>query len=515
MKNLLKFFNRSGKIALSALQAGGIAAVVGVAGIAAWQYLGSNEDDNAFNPFQQDTGEVVYVAGANSGGYQSGAYYGNGSAEQNSSFNVSAKALNRLDRQAQAEQAAREMAEDSASIQASSASSDPLAAYETGATEGLGMGSNAANDNNSTTGSNPLAAMSGMMGGNIQDVIAKAQQAQAAAQGGAAGGEAAGAGAPTLASAQANWNSKFGGGSGGSNGFNSSFAVQNSGKNRGKSGGASTEDMARQMADMQAQAKGMLDGSRIRGKSSFGNTDNLGDYRNGSIGRGGRSTKGDIELEQIRKQSADVAANKNRAANEAARPFLASTQQSGGVMVTKDNFEANSSQSSADFNSSFSNNMGNLQDFETDITDYNDQRTEDYMSLLMTWIGVTAGVLGAIWAIHKLVKLAEKLKDIPAYGAVAAAVVMVVALLLAVFAILAAVSLIVGAANYASNYGGGTFSTMAGITGIGLIVGVVASFFLDVFKELKEVISSFKEWLASGKSTSFGEVIKGIWAAIK
>ncbi len=508
MKNLLKFFNRSGKMALSALQAGGIAAVVGVAGLAAWQYIGgSGEDNTAYNPFQQDAGEVVYVAGANSGSYERGSYYGNGAAEQNSSFNVSAKALNRLDRQAQAEQAAREMAEESSSIQASSsASSDPLAAYETGGTEGLGMGANAVNDNGLASGSNnPMAAMAGSMG-NIQGMIANAQQqAQAAAQGKAPGGEAAAAGAPALASAQADWGSKFGsGGSGGSGSSSSTFSIQDSGKNKNKGNGAAAGDVTQQIANMQAQAQSMLDGARIRGKSSFGDTENLGNNRNATIGKGGRSTKGDVELEQIRKHSADIAANKNRAANEGMRPFLASTQLSGGVMVTKDNFQANSSQgTSTDFNTSFGNTLGAIQTFGTETLDFNTKKLVDYTKLFNLWIGVAIGTVIAMILISAAMKGA-------AAGGPYAWVFYLIAAAVAFVALAACVNLCIRAGKYASEYGGSAWSTWAGISGIVFALGIGASFFLDIYGWMKDGIAAIKGWMSGAKDalSSFGQALK-------
>lgn len=69
--NIFKWLTgRAGKMALSAAQAVGLSAVVGVAGIAAWQYLDSPADNTAFNPAAQyDPGEVVYVAGASGGAY--------------------------------------------------------------------------------------------------------------------------------------------------------------------------------------------------------------------------------------------------------------------------------------------------------------------------------------------------------------------------------------------------------------------------------------------------------------
>ena len=78
--NIFKWITgRAGKVALSAMQAVGLTAVVGVAGIAAWQYLDSPaETNNTFTPAAYDSGEVVYVAGANTGAYAGGSYAGGG-----------------------------------------------------------------------------------------------------------------------------------------------------------------------------------------------------------------------------------------------------------------------------------------------------------------------------------------------------------------------------------------------------------------------------------------------------
>ena len=68
--NIFKWLGKSGKIALSTAQAVGLSAVIGVAGIAAWQYLDAPSDNTAFNlGGQYNPGEVVYVAGANGGSY--------------------------------------------------------------------------------------------------------------------------------------------------------------------------------------------------------------------------------------------------------------------------------------------------------------------------------------------------------------------------------------------------------------------------------------------------------------
>jgi len=329
-----KLISRSGKMALSTMQAVGLAAAVGVGGIAIGSYLtSSNEDNTSFNVYNPDP--VVYVSGANTGGYVGGMYYG---GEKNTSaMQVSAKAVNRMDRQAQAQQAAQEMEESSQG--ASSVSASDPAAYQMGMSDGgLGMGGNFAGD-----GENPLGGIQSAMGG-MQDMMsgaAGAAQAQAAAQGGAAA---------ALASASM---AKSGGGSGASSGM--SFTVQDSGKNAGSgAGGVGRGGVAggpSVSGSAQEQAARMLEGARIKGRSSFGPSDGLRGNKDASI-MGGSTANGDGDLEFIRKRSVDAALNRNRAANEGSRAFMASTQISGGLMVTGDGVTTNQSQGSRDFDNS-------------------------------------------------------------------------------------------------------------------------------------------------------------------
>ena len=323
-----KLISRSGKMALSTMQAVGLAAAVGVGGIAIGSYLtSSNEDNTSFNVYNPDP--VVYVAGANTGGYVGGMYYG---GEKNTSaMQVSAKTVNRMDRQAQAQQAAQEMEESSQGVSSVSAS-DP-AAYQMGMSDGgLGMGGNFAGD-----GENPLSGIQSAMGGmqNMMSGAASAAQAQAdAAQGGAA----------ALASASM---AKSGGGSGTSGGM--SFTVQDSGKNVGSgaggvgrggvAGGSSVSGSA------QEQAARMLEGARIKGRSSFGPSDGSRSNRDSFVFGESRSD-GQGDLEFIRKRSADAAANQFRAANEAGRAFMADNDISGGLTVLPDGTTVNSSQGS-------------------------------------------------------------------------------------------------------------------------------------------------------------------------
>lgn len=497
--NIFKFLNKKGKVALSALQIGGVAAVVGVAGVAAFQFLGTPEEDNtAFNPSQYNSGEVVYVSGANTGGYQSGSYSGNG-AESGPLSRISAKSINRMDRQAQLEQAQAEMEEEYAQMQATaqeSAAPQPQAGYQMGDSEGgLGLLSNAADPE--ALKNNPMGALSQSMG-NIQGAIANAQaQAQAAAQGKEGkDGKAAG-----LASATPNWASKAGGGSGGNGGANMSFTVQNSGKNAPKGGSGAVAGGA-QMGDMsaiQAQAAQMLEGARIKGKSSFGDASGMGGYKNASVGKGRGLDKANTDLEFARKTSADVAGLKTRATNEAAKAFIADakTQLSGGIMITSEKFVGGSDQGTKDVENDSQVNLRGIQTWADKLDVTETEREQDRNELkTWLWVSILAGVAAMI--------AIPFLKNIPVWGWYAA-----LALTLIVVGLCATAA--IKAAQYASRWGGEGLSTATGIIAIAMGLGVAASwFFADAFRDFYKLVGKILGLGGEGTGTGGGgDVLAG------
>ncbi|WP_428049462.1 hypothetical protein [Candidatus Avelusimicrobium caledoniensis] len=474
--NIFKFLNEKGKVAFSALQIGGVAAVVGVAGVAAFQFLGTPEEDNtAFNPSQYNSGEVVYVSGANTGGYQSGSYSGNG-AESGPLSRISAKSINRMDRQAQLERAQAEMEEEYTQMQATAQEStapQTPAGYQMGDSEGgLGLLSNAADAE--ALKNNSMGALSQSMG-NIQGMIANAQaQAQAAAEG-KDGAKAAG-----LASAKADWGSKAGGSNGGSNGVNMSFSVQNSGKNapKGGSGGAAMGGPNVDMSNIQAQAAQMLEGARIKGKSSFGESSGMNGYKNASVGKGRGLDKGGTDLEFARKTSVEVAKSKTRSANEGAKAFLASATLSGGLMITSENFETGSGQGSKDFENEHQVNLRGIKTWAEGV-DLTELDRENDRNNLTTWLWVAiAGGVAAMIAIPIL-------KNIPVYGWIAALAAAAVGLAFCIVALVKAI-------EYAQKWGGEGLSTATGIIAIAMMAGIAASWiFADAFLKFYESVWQF------------------------
>lgn len=464
--NIFKWITgRAGKVALSAMQTVGLTAVVGVAGVAAWQYLDSPaETNNTFTPAAYDSGEVVYVAGANTSAYAGGSYAGGG--ESQSSMQISANTLKRLERQEMSQLAAEEMAEYAPDYSASVASSAPTQAYQMGGTEGLGTGANVANEFDLKN--NPMAAMQQSMAG-VTDMISQAQaQAQQQAQAAAPG--QAPAGAPALASASKNWGSSKATGGAAGNAFNSSFAVQDSGKNKGS---VSAADAAKQagdvMASAQAQAARMMrEGSSMRARSSFGNNSMIGDGRDASV-QNSRTSKDGRDLDFIRRRSADAAKNKNRSAVEGARAFLASTKVSGGMMISSDNVTTGQGQGSKDFNQDYEANLRGIKSWNTNIASETDRRNKDRHSM-QTWLWVAIGTAVAAAATIPFIKHITVL-GIP--------VGLILALALAAVATAFCAVGFAKAMAYAKNYGSTGYSTAAMITTGVLIAGVWSSFFLS------------------------------------
>ena len=462
--------DRGGKIALSAAQAVGLSAVVGVAGIAAWQFLDTPTDNTAFNlGGQHNRGEVVYVAGA------SGGTYGENGEIQSAFMATPSKAIEMTEKQALAQKQAEEAAE-SFTIPVDDVPSSPAlaGAYQMGGSEGLGMGGNFANEE--ILKNNPMAFAQQSIAG-VTDAITRAQaQAQGAGQNGtaAAGGQPAGA-APALASASRDWGSSAatrGLSGGGGTAFNSSFVVQDSQKGGGSAASAGTpEQAARVMQQFQEQlAASGQEGQRLRAQANFGGSQGL-DPDWDATAAGFRNAREGKDLEFIRKRSADAAGNRNRAANEGARAFLASTKISGGLRVSGANVTTGQGQSSADFNGEYDSQLRAIQGWSTDSNMDAIQRQED-RNAMIKWMWTAVAVAFAAMIAIPFVK------HIPIVGKA-------MALIIAGAATLVCGLGFVKAINYAKDWGGSGMSTAIGIITPILTGGVWASFLWSkAFKNL-------------------------------
>lgn len=461
--NIFKWLTgRAGKMALSAAQAVGLSAVVGVAGIAAWQYLDSPADNTAFNPAAQyDPGEVVYVAGASGG-----TYGANGEVE--SAFRAKpSKAIEMTEKMTLAQKQAQAMEDDV--IPSVSVSPTP-SAYQMGATEGLGM--NANDGKGEGLDGNPLAAIQGTMSG-MKDVISRAQ-AQAQAQAGAQNPEEK-PGKATLASAKRTSAGSSSAGHG--QAFNSSFVIQNSGKNTGSravAGAGSPEEVGNIFASAQAQANRTVEGMQMRSRSNFGPGNNsLGADKDLSVGDA-RSSKEGKDLVFIQKRSADAARNKNRSANEGSRAFLASTKVSGGMRIVGDTVAIGQGQGSKDFDNVNEANLRGIGKWTQSAVDEATLRRIDRQNLQKWLWKAIATCLAAMIAIPLLKH--------SFWGWFAAIALTVVALATAAMAI-------VKAGQFANKWGGSGMSTAVIIVGGLMAAGVaMAWIFRGAFKEFYKSI---------------------------
>lgn len=423
--NIFKWItNRAGMATSTVLKAVGLTTVVGVAGVAALQFLDTPADNTAFNPAAQyDPGEVVYVAGGGAGAYASGGFSMDGYASERSgtSLNVSSAQINRLDRLTSSTPQADDVTEDNI------APSDPRA-YQMGGSEGLGMNANVANE--AELQNNPMAMMGNMMSSisNITQGVQGAAAGAAPAQDGAAAGTA-----PALASAQKNWSkgAATGGGAGG-NSFNSSFVVQDSGKSASDGANVSPDQAAEVMKQFQGQMSSIHENTRMRSRSNFGNADGLLENSGASSVNGGfANSKAATDLEFARKRSVDVAGNKTRATTDAGSAWLASVKQSGSIVLTKSDYTSGSEQGSADFNTDHEKSLRGIQNWQQGVEQKLSERDND-LNNVKTWFWAalsTAIVSMALIVIFKPVPIWGKWVALAL--AIAATLVMLAAMIVA------------------------------------------------------------------------------------
>jgi len=431
--NIIQWFkNTAGKIPVSVMQMAGAGAVVAVAGFGAYNYLSSPaEDNNSFVPPASYNEEVVYVAGANGGSY--GA-----NGELQSSFKAApSRAIELTQRQEARERRNRELSESNAYYSGMEDMNTPNVSgganggvgYEFGATSNLGMGSDkGAELPFQVDGANPMAGIQDMMKNQISGMqAAMSGAAGQAAQGKGASQEKAGEGAAlagaamasvdrTLASVSHNWGQGAAtGGHASGNGVNNEFAVQDSGKNAPQGG-----------PNISAGNVDLTTGEDDPALALNGKFSNFGRDRDGVAGKGRYAGKGGEELELMRKQSADIANNKFRSANEPARVFLAGQQLSGGLKVDSGSVPTTGSGvSSGTFSDPYSGInkdqlKGKVKDIADEITDQKDLYEKDVSNLKIFFWTMVATCLVAMVAIPIL-------KNIPVWGTIAAAIVALLA----------------------------------------------------------------------------------------
>lgn len=398
MKFLQWILNKSGKAALTGLQAGGLAAAVTVAGVTAYQVL-TPTDVNPDTVFSSSDDEVVYVAGSGSGNSYSG---GSGSGNYGDGGETRSAIQTRLSRDMQlmnldAQQPPiTKLDRDERNVNAFNMN---------GQTDGLGMGGNDVN---------PVDISGGSGGGNnpgtvAADSIAQIQAMiaaqQAALQNGVPGADGVGAGGAP------------GAGGSGSGGFSPSGFPSTRGNNlnatplqgdgapgSGRSGSlGGAEGGGRPPQGPMTPTTSPRDPLWVNGRDS-------------TITRGGAFVEGN-DLESIRRNSAKVATNAHRSVNEATAIFFAAANLSGGIILNGNEQLTSEGATSDDFNEAVSASLGGLggwaQDLQTTFERYDaasDQLLEDLKSFKRKMMACSlAGPFGWLACISANNKMKDKI----------------------------------------------------------------------------------------------------------
>ena len=305
------------------------------------------------------------------------------------------------------------------------------AAAEAGASDGLGMGGNSA------VQSGPLGSARGAAGPNVS-ASSVANAAQGRTQTNTLG---------TASMARASGSA-----------FNAAAgSMGRSNAPSGKGGLASSGDgyqLSGAMPGSSTAVAALQNGAAAqRGASSFGAGDRQA--RTGKASRAGREAN---DLKDISKRSADAARNVNRSANEGARAFLASTQNSGGLSVLGD---VNGEEvGSADFQKAEVKNANKIRGWGNKQDEKEKARQKARRTLLWLLLSTVAATALAIPFGYGLIRAGSKTPTSPAnYWLIAAG--------LAILATAAAVAsvLVWKASKYADTYSGGFVSTFSGVVG--------------------------------------------------
>lgn len=325
------------------------------------------------------------------------------------------------------------------------------AAAKTSATEGgLGMGANEATV--LPGGARSAGGAAGASAGVDAGSLAKASTGR--------GGTGQLASASMARASGSGVNNSFTVGAGSSSGSSSGGAMA-SGR---MSGGASGEGYQFSGAMPSGSNPVSLGGADGRGASHF-----VAGSRNGSVGKGRRAgaSTGD-ELKDISKGSAKVAANKYRAANEGARPFLASSQLSGGM--TFDNGVETTTTGSADFEAAELGHIRGIKDWGDTVNTDEQTRNKWVQGLMYGMMALIALTAFMCPFIRTLSQIANSPYTLWAKGLAIALMAIVIA---------AAVALITCAGIYWGKYMPNRFSwlgMLSCVAGAGSIAAVLIAF---------------------------------------
>lgn len=252
----------------------------------------------------------------------------------------------------------------------------------TSETEGLGMGRNAVTMQEAATG--PAASGARVNPGDVSRRTGRA---------GSAGGQQLAPASVSRASGSG-LNASYGGASSGGSGVNGRNAT-----------GASSAERAEGYKFSGAMPSGTdplsLSGASGRRSSGF-----MAGGRNATTGRGSRSKSTGNDLKDISKRSADAALNRNRAANEGSRAFLASAVNSGGMNI--DSSVETQETGSADFAAPEARHLKAIGGWGEKEDAYAEKQTEARKKLMWWILGLIAGTAVAIPLVYRLISGGKK-----------------------------------------------------------------------------------------------------------
>ncbi len=186
--------------------------------------------------------------------------------------------------------------------------------------------------------------------------------------------------------------------------------------------------------------------------------------RNASVGRGGRHVDGSDDLKKIASMSAKVAADSHRGVTAGAKPFLASSNLSGGMSI--DTATEATTTGSADFATPTDRKLKAIGDWGQQVKNENEGRSQARTRLLWMTLALIAATIAAIPLVYRIISLAKNAGVFAAggigLGVALAGVVIAYAAVVMGFAI-----------AYFSKYSGNMFLPMLSVLmGGGAIVGM-------------------------------------------
>lgn len=500
--NLLKWLkDKTGKMPITLTQAVGITAVVGAAGFAAMNFLSTpNDNNNTFIPpsVYEQSGDVVYITQGGGGGQ----YEANG--EIGSTFKAApSRSIQLANQQAERERQARAL-EESASrpmYADEEAGGQMPKAYQFGPGE-VSLAGGGTMDKQLNASLETFSTLQNRLSG-VSDAVNNAQANATAAGNAGKQTAASGQSAGKLASASRNWgNGGLTHAGGGSSGSSNSFVIQDSGKNTSdKEAAAALAQAGNVMADARAAITKMQEGTRLSGsRARFGSSEGLGPDKDVTAQADRRISKGKTELAWLRKQAAEINRNPTNSANEAGRPFLASTRISGGLTVNGENVTTGQGASSGDLSGTADRQLKGVSARVGTTAQDLLKRTKDRHDLRKwMWIAFPTALV-AFPLIARLRLVARVLKSNP-FTATLGWIMDALALVVFLLAMIPVIKLLTASISYLNQWKGDGVAIFSTTLSAVLAAGLTASFLIP---GIGGALSKVTNWVMMAAGAGIG-----------